>query len=153
MEKGVWDQDMIIRLDPGEEIHVSIQNIMAEIGYHSGAITSGIGRVRNVDIGYLADDGIYQRKFIQESVELLSLQGNIAELDGEPFTHIHVVVSDDDHVVHGGHLFSATVEVTAEIHVRLIPINGEFGISLTRCHLEGSDFKPLNFTNAGRENS
>ncbi|MCS5527246.1 MAG: DUF296 domain-containing protein [Candidatus Poseidoniales archaeon] len=153
MERGVWDQDMIIRLDPDEEIHASIQNIMAEIGYHSGAITSGIGRVRDVDIGYLADDGIYQRKFIQESVELLSLQGNIAELDGKPFTHIHVVVSDDDHVVHGGHLFSAVVEVTAEIHVRLIPINGELGISLTRCHLEGSDFKPLNFTPVGREDS
>lgn len=153
MERGVWDQDMIIRLDPDEEIHASIQNIMAEIGYLSGAITSGIGRVRNVDIGYLADDGIYQRKFINESVELLSLQGNIADLDGKPFTHIHVVISDDDHVVHGGHLFSAVVEVTAEIHVRLIPINGGFGISLTRCHLEESDFKPLNFTSTGREDA
>jgi len=51
-------------------------------------------------------------------MELLSTEGNLAPGPDGPFTHIHVVLSDDGHVVHGGHLIRATVAMTAEIHLR-----------------------------------
>ena len=54
----------------------------------------------------------------EESTELLSTEGNLAPGPDGPFTHIHVVLSDDGHAVRGGHLVKATIAVTAEIHLR-----------------------------------
>lgn len=133
--------DVFIRLDPDEEIHASIQSVCTNLGITGAAVTSGIGRARDVDIGYLDDEGTYQRVMIRESVELLSLQGNVAMLEGEPFTHLHTVVSDDDHVVHGGHLFSAIIHVTCEIHLRVLAEGTS--MPMTRCRLADSQFIPL----------
>ena len=76
--------------------------------------------VRNTAIGFLDEEGVYQRVVVDEPMELLSMQGNLAPGPDGPFSHIHIVASDDDHVVRGGHLFEATVEVTAEIHMRVL---------------------------------
>lgn len=132
--------DIFVRLDPGDEIHHSLRSLCEEAEIGGAAVTSGIGRVRELDIGYLGADRVYQHKRIDPPVELLSLQGNIAWLDGEPFTHLHTVVSDDDHIVHGGHLFSAVTEVTMEIHMRVMQ-----DVRMIRCEVENSDFKALGF--------
>ena len=143
MEHTRSGSDIFLRLDPGEELHESIQTVCLSEGVSGAAITSGIGRVRDTDIGYLGDDSVYHRVVLPEANELLSMQGNVAVLDGKPFTHIHIVLSDDDHVVHGGHLFSSVVHVTAEIHLRILEKNVR--VPMTRCSVEGSEFKPLSF--------
>ena len=143
MEHTRSGSDIFLRLDPGDELHASIQEVCQSEGVSGAAITSGIGRVRDTDIGYLGDDGIYQRVVLPEGNELLSMQGNVSVLDGEPFTHIHIVLSDDDHDVHGGHLFSSIVHVTAEIHIRILEKNVR--VPMTRCSVPGSEFKPLSF--------
>ena len=53
--------DVLLRLDPGEEIHESIQSLQIH-GIDSAAITSGIGRCHKIEIGYLGSDGIYQKE-------------------------------------------------------------------------------------------
>ena len=143
MEHTRSGSDIFLRLDPGDELHASIQAVCQSEGVSGAAITSGIGRVRDTDIGYLGDDGIYQRVVLPEGNELLSMQGNVSVLDGKPFTHIHIVLSDDDHDVHGGHLFSSIVHVTAEIHIRILEKNVR--VPMTRCSVPGSEFKPLSF--------
>jgi hypothetical protein len=143
MEHTRSGSDVFLRLDPGEELHASIQAVCAAEGIGSAALTSGIGRVRDVDIGYLGEDGIYDRIVLKAPVELLSMQGNVAILEGEPFTHIHIVLSDDEHGVHGGHLFAATVHVTAEIHLRALEKGVQ--VPMSRCSLPDSEFKPLSF--------
>ena len=110
-------RDLFVRLDKGEEIHESIRSL-SEQGISAAAITSGIGRIRGTVIGYLDSKGVYQKVTLDEPMELVSMQGNLAPGPEGPFTHIHLVVSDDEHIVHGGHLFEATIEVTAEIHMR-----------------------------------
>ena len=73
-------------------------------------------------------------------MELLSTQGNLAPGPDGPFTHIHILLSDNGHIVHGGHLFEATVHVVAEIHLRVLnpeimkrkPTQSEF-IALNLC--------------------
>ena len=97
--------------------------------------------MRGTEIGFLDSDGIYQKMKIEEPMELLSMQGNLTPGPDGAFTHIHIVASDDDHVVRGGHLFEATVEVTAEIHMRLLD-EGE--ASMVRKATE-SDFFGLSF--------
>ena len=119
MEHRRVGRDVFVRLDVGDEMHASIREL-SEHGISAAAITSGIGRIRNTVIGYLDADGVYQKEVLEASVELLSAQGNLAPGPDGAFTHIHIVASDDDHAVHGGHLFEATVEVTAEMHLRVL---------------------------------
>ena len=106
-----------MRLDKGEELHDAIRSL-GDHGINTAAITSGIGRIRETVIGFLDSEGIYQKVRFEAPMELLSMQGNLARGPDGPFTHIHIVASDDNHVVRGGHLFEAIVEVTAEIHMR-----------------------------------
>ena len=53
-----------------------------------------------------------------EILELLSLEGNVALKDGEPFIHAHVVLSDHKMQTLGGHLFETTVGVSGEFFLR-----------------------------------
>ena len=117
MDYRCFGRDLLIRLDKGEELHEAIRSL-SDHGINTAAITSGIGRIRETVIGFLDSEGIYQKVRFEEPMELLSMQGNLARGPDGPFTHIHIVASDDNHVVRGGHLFEAIVEVTAEIHMR-----------------------------------
>ena len=45
--------DLLVRLDPGEDIHEALQNLADEVGFDAAAITSGIGRTRNNKYGYI----------------------------------------------------------------------------------------------------
>jgi predicted DNA-binding protein with PD1-like motif len=98
--------------------------------------------VRDAEIGYLDADGAYQTVVHEDAMELLSTEGNLAPGPDGPFTHIHVVLSDDGHVVHGGHLIRATVAMTAEIHLR--DLSGADGVPFER-EATGSQFLRLSF--------
>ncbi len=52
---------------------------------------------------------------LDEQVELLSLIGDIALNDGEPFVHAHAVVGKKDGTAHGGHLLEAYIRPTCEV--------------------------------------
>ena len=59
-------EDLFVRLDPEEEIHASLQKLADEIGFNAAAITSGIGRTKNNLYGYMNEQGIYQRRLLEE---------------------------------------------------------------------------------------
>lgn len=133
--------DVFVRLDPGEEIHASLQALADKIGFHAAAITSGIGRTRESVYGYMDDNHRYHRLTIDGSSELVTLQGNLARRkNGQVFTHLHATFSDDDLTPHAGHMFSSIVHVVAEIHLRLLP-----HAIMTRCPLQDSEFVALSF--------
>ena len=140
MEYRRFGRDLFVRLDKGERLHDTIRSL-SDNGISTAALTSGIGRVRETEIGFLDSDGIYQKMKIEEPMELLSMQGNLAPGPDGPFTHIYIVASDANHVVRGGHLFEATVEVTAEIHMRILD---EDDATMVREATE-SDFVGLSF--------
>ena len=86
----------------------------------SSAQVSGIGAVRNIDIGvYDINKKDYHHKLFEEIHELISFQGNIAFKDGEPFVHTHVTFSNTEYNVFGGHLFDAKITATGEILLSL----------------------------------
>ena len=91
----------------------------------------------------LGSDRVYQKTMHHNSMELLSTQGNLAPGPDGPFTHLHVVISDDDNIVHGGHLFTATVSVTAEIHLRVLISN--LGSNMICRVADDSEFVQLRF--------
>tara|TARA_B100000287_G_C20379865_1_gene681130 strand:- start:207 stop:635 length:429 start_codon:yes stop_codon:yes gene_type:complete len=134
--------DLFVRLDPGEEIHRSLQSLAEEVGFDAAAITSGIGRTKDNLYGYMNDEGVYQRKLLQSPSELVSLSGNIARTeDGNPFTHIHCCWSDNDLNAHAGHMFECVVAVVAEIHIRIME-----EIIMTRCPLPDVQLLGLKFS-------
>ena len=142
MEWTRSDEDLLVRIDPGEEIHASLQQLADEVGFNAAAITSGIGRTRNNEYGYMNNDGIYIKRLLENPSELVSLSGNIARTqEGKPFTHIHCCWSDDDNTVHAGHMFSSTVAVVAEIHLRIMS-----QAIMTRCPLADVQLLGLQFS-------
>jgi predicted DNA-binding protein with PD1-like motif len=87
------------------------------------------------------DDHKYHRVTLEGGSELVTLQGNLARREsGEAFTHLHATFSDDDLTPHAGHMFSATVHVVAEIHMRILT-----HAIMSRCPLENSEFVALKF--------
>jgi predicted DNA-binding protein with PD1-like motif len=83
----------------------------------SGSI-SGIGAVEKTTLAYF---DVAQKKYLPQefpiSMELVSLSGNYATLNGKPFAHCHVVISGPDLAAHAGHLMKATISVTGEIYI------------------------------------
>jgi uncharacterized protein len=77
---------------------------------------TAIGAFSDVNIGYFDRD---RKEFleipVQEQVEVLSLLGDIAEDDGEPKVHAHVVLGLRDGRTRGGHLLEAHVWPTLEV--------------------------------------
>jgi predicted DNA-binding protein with PD1-like motif len=142
MEWTRSDEDLFVRLDPGEEIHTTLQKLADEVGFNAAAITSGIGRTRQNLYGFMDEQGVYQRRPLDNPSELVSLSGNIARTqDGKAFTHIHCCWSDDDNNVHAGHMFESIVHVVAEIHIRILS-----KAIMTRCPLPDVELLGLEFS-------
>ena len=107
-------------LDAGDEIISSLKLIAASERIGLASI-DGIGAVREAVLGYLdLDQKQYlKRQFGSESMELLSLLGNLAKLEGEPVVHCHVLLANREMQAVGGHLFEATTSATVEIFIRV----------------------------------
>lgn len=47
--------------------------------------------------------------------EIASLNGNISQMEGKVYLHLHAVIGDEENETRGGHLVEARVSATAEI--------------------------------------
>ena len=107
-------KDYLINIDKDEKVVETLTRFCKENGIKNAKL-SGIGAVKKTEIG--AYD-LLKKKYIKreysEILELLSLEGNVALKDGEPFIHAHVVLSDHNMQTLGGHLFETTVGVAGE---------------------------------------
>jgi uncharacterized protein len=111
----------VLRLELGEDIHDTIQMFCAEQHITNAAI-EGIG---SVDSPTLAHYSIKTKKFTDKHFEgiyeVTSLLGNVARVDGQPFTHLHLTISDETMQVHGGHLVKGECSATLELIVKSFP--------------------------------
>jgi predicted DNA-binding protein with PD1-like motif len=107
-------------LDAGDELISSLKRIAVSERIGLASI-QGIGAVREAVLGYLdLDQKQYlKRQFGSDSMELVSLLGNLALLEEEPVVHCHVVLGDREMRTFGGHLFEAITSVTVEIFMRV----------------------------------
>src|ERR1700677_2031252 len=105
-----------------------------------GASFKAIGALSSVRLGWFNwETKKYETSVaLDEQVELLSLIGDIAEKDGKPEVHAHVVVGKADGTAHGGHLLEATVRPTCEVILTESPqhlqkeMDEEAGIAIIR---------------------
>lgn len=82
-----------------------------------GAGFTAIGAFASVRLGWFDWETKAYRVAVNldEQVELVSMVGDIAEYDGGPQVHAHVVVGRSSGAALGGHLQRATVRPTCEV--------------------------------------
>ena len=101
--------------DHGDEV---VSNLLDFARLHKihAAQVSAIGAFEKVTLGYFEwNHKDYKKIPVHEQVEVLSLLGDIAEKDGEPKLHAHVVVGRSNGSTLGGHLIEGLVRPTLEV--------------------------------------
>lgn len=117
-------QLLVARFTPDQDLFSRLKELMVERELDRLIVLSGIGSFHNVTMRDLKF-GIQKpvdlgktNEIIQEGpFELLSLEGSVVPMDGEPTVHLHAVLGLPDGGVTGGHLFEATVFTTLELFV------------------------------------
>ncbi len=112
-------------LEDGEQVSGSIERIVNECETDSAMVLSGIGMLRNAEIGYWNGREYEIAKF-QLPHELVSMSGSVADMDGKKSVHLHVALGGEDHRGIAGHLISAEVNNIIELTMKIFPA-GSFG--------------------------
>lgn len=115
------DKPFILALKMGENLFEGILKAANAVNLKSASI-SGLGALDDVTVAYYnLHTRQYQTKLFTGMYELISLNGNIAFVDGKHFIHIHAALGTDTYDVVGGHIMDAIVGPSAEITV--IPLS------------------------------
>lgn len=110
----------LVKLERGEKIIETLTQLAKNEDIKLGLITA-IGAVDEITLGYyeLSTKSYHWQEF-KGDLEVTSLNGNITLLANEPFLHIHMTISDENLLSHGGHLKEGKVAVTLEIVVEVL---------------------------------
>src|SRR5579884_2214113 len=99
----------------GQEVMKGLRAFARKHKLAAGHLT-GLGAIRDAVIGFFdPQTKTYLRHHEKGQAEVLSLTGNLALDDNEPFFHVHVALGRRDGSARGGHLFEATVRPTVEL--------------------------------------
>jgi predicted DNA-binding protein with PD1-like motif len=105
----------------GDEVLAGLTEFAEE--QHLGASqVTGIGALHEATLGWLdLERKSYRAIVTDEQVEVTSMVGDIALLDGKPVVHVHMNLGHRDGHVTGGHLLEAFVRPTLEVIVTEYP--------------------------------
>ena len=110
-------------LKKGEELHEQLNVVASERGL-SSAWMNGVGGASSVTLGfYNPETREYQWQGFDEPLEIISLQGNLAIVDGEPFWHIHGTFGRSDYSTISGHVKRCVIGLTGEVSITPIDAN------------------------------
>jgi predicted DNA-binding protein with PD1-like motif len=105
----------LLEFRTGQEVMKGLLAFTRKHKLVAGHLT-GIGAVSDAVIGYFdPQKNVYLRNNEKGQAEVLSLTGNLALKDDEPFFHVHIALGLRDGSARGGHLFEATVRPTVEL--------------------------------------
>lgn len=133
------ERGYLITLSRGEKVREALTALCKKEGIFSG-VFHAIGAVEDAEIGYYdLSTRSYFFKTFREAMEVASMIGNVAEVDGAPFLHIHAALSkmDESLACVGAHIAEATVAVTLEVF--LTP----FSVPVKRVYDEETGLKLL----------
>lgn len=101
--------------DRGDEVMEELESFAREHEL-SGAHFTAIGAFSDATLGYFDwERKDYRENDVSEQVEVLTLTGDVAEHEGAPAIHAHVVLGRADGSALGGHLLRAHVRPTLEL--------------------------------------
>lgn len=112
----------VLRFQKGEEVFESLKKFLANEKIMACAF-SGIGACKLAELSYFnLETKSYQNKIFEEDLEIVSLTGNSAMLNGEVALHAHTVLSKSDFFCVGGHVIKLVVSATCELF--LVKLDG-----------------------------
>ncbi len=123
MKSKQFGNEHVLVFDVGEKV---LETLNTSLTQHNitGAKFVAIGGFSQVQLEYFnVRTKQYEPRDFNEQVEVISLIGNVALLDGKPYVHAHVSVGTKDYQARDGHLGEATVQPTLELF--LTQLNGE----------------------------
>jgi predicted DNA-binding protein with PD1-like motif len=125
------------RLEKGTDIIRSVEAFCKEKGIKAAWVNI-IGALDAATISYYDQKTHkYFHKELKGDYEIVSCSGNISLKDGEPFGHLHIVLSGTDYGTLGGHLWPESVSVfAAEFVIYQLDADGSSGempSELCRC--------------------
>ncbi len=117
MEYKRYGSKILLRLDPGEELVAGVAAVCEKEGVRLGVV-SGIGAVDRAKVGlFVPTTKEYKSTVLEKPFEITCLAGNVSEMDGTLYLHLHATLADVDHNAFGGHLNEARISATAEIWI------------------------------------
>jgi len=110
-----------IILAKGDEVMSGLTDFARQNKVASASFTA-IGAFSHATVAWF-DDSKKEFKLnpIEQQVELVSMIGDIALVNGKPSVHTHVSVASSDGTVRGGHVINAFVFPTLELFMTVYP--------------------------------
>jgi len=125
-------------LSTGEDVMTCLKQFVTKHKITAAQI-SAIGALSDVVLLYFDwDKKEYLKIPVREQIEVASLLGDVAEADGKPAIHLHIVVGKRDGQAMAGHLGEAHVRPTLEAIITESPAHlrkrhdPESGLALIR---------------------
>lgn len=112
--------------DRGDEVIATLRSFAERKGIRGGSFAA-IGAFERATIAWWSwTSKEYERREVEEQLEVLALIGDITVENGRPKVHAHVSLGLRDGIGVGGHLLEATVRPTLEMQIV------DYGLPLTR---------------------
>lgn len=107
----------VVRLDIDDEIIASLETVCRENEIKSARIHA-IGAVKRATVAMFDfAKGDYNENKLEQFMELLSLEGNVTQMNCETYIHLHAVFGDSEGKAYGGHLKNAVIGATCEMFI------------------------------------
>ena len=111
------NSEVVIRLDHDDEIIESIISVCKKENIENAAL-QGIGAGKRFAISHFDSlEMHYHTRTFEGIIEIVSMSGNIAMVNGEPSPHVHIVLGKEDFSTVGGHLVEGIINPTCEITI------------------------------------
>lgn len=136
MNSYVSLQGTVIIIERGEELVASLASYTKDRGLSSAWLQSGLGGADSATLSfYDIETKAYIDKTFDEPLEIVSLQGNLSWVSGEPFWHVHGTFGTRSYQTVSGHVKALRIALTGEL--LLIPLETQ----LTRSDDETTGLK------------
>jgi len=108
-----------VSLERGEDLLEGLHHAAAELGFEAATLQV-IGGLEKASIGYYDPEANEYLPTSTGHVEIASGLGNVSIRDGEPFIHLHLVLSGRDGAAVGGHAMEGCRAYVLEAYFRAL---------------------------------
>ena len=120
MRSRKYENVYAVRIDKGEELMEKLKELCGTESIRFAQV-SAIGASERAVLGvYDLAKQEYARESVSGFCEITSLSGSITTVNEAPYIHLHAMLADQQHQIHGGHVLELTVGATCEMFIRVI---------------------------------
>ena len=111
----------VVKIEKGEEFLAVFKSFVQKKDLSCNF--SIIGACGEVELSYfdVATKKYFNKIFNTGNIEIISVNGNVAWLEGDPIVHAHGVFSDEEYKCFGGHVTKLIISITGEVVIDWLP--------------------------------